>query len=216
MFIRLIFLFLSMCHLQSTEWYSEYWQKLFWSMWENDSFEVSTFVRMDSDNHMRGCRGGQISEQFAWKVSDDLRFELHYTYLHAYSIAPPSPWRWQNRIEIEANRTFHPSCYFEIRTRNRLEIRRLEKNPKTDYRFRQQTTVYVPIENAGCLKAYSLYNEVFYDISTSEFSQDRFYPIQLTFTLSEKVDFEAFFMLRFFLHDSLWNRSAVLGTQFLF
>lgn len=212
----ILLLLLSTCHLHGSEWYSEYWQKLLWTMWENDSFAIRTFMRYDTANHYKSWRAVQINEQFAWKASDDLTLELHYAYLHNRSIVAHSPWRWQNRIELEANRKFHPSCHFEIRTRNRLEIRRVENEPKTLYTFRQQTMLFFPIENAGRLKAYSFYNEVFYDISTSRFIQDRLYPIQLTFALSDKVQLESFFMIRFFLHSDVWKKSAVLGTQFAF
>lgn len=211
-----VLLFLLTCPLQGVEWYSEYWQKLLWTMWENDAFAVRTFMRFDTSNHYKSWRAVQINEQLAWKASDDLTLEIHYAYLHNRSIVSHSSWRWQNRIELEANRIFHPSCYFEIRTRNRFEIRWLENVRTTQYQFRQQTMLFVPIENAGRLKAYSFYNEVFYDISTSRFTQDRLYPIQLTYKLSDRVDFEAFFMIRFFLHEDAWKKSAVLGTQFAF
>lgn len=213
MFILLLF---CVCPLHGSEWYSEYWQKLLWKMWKNDSLAINTFMRFDTTNHYKSWRAVQINEQFAWKVSDDLTLEIHYAYLHNRSIVSHSPWRWQNRIELEANRKFHPSCYFEIRTRNRLEIRRVENEPKTLYTFRQQTMLVFPIENVMPLKAYSFYNEVFYDLSHSRVSQDRLYPIQLTFALSDKVDLEAFFMIRFFLHEDTWKKSGVLGTQFLF
>lgn len=173
-------------------------------------------MRFDTTNHYKSWRAVQINEQFAWKVSDDLTLEIHYAYLHNRSIVPNAPWRWQNRIELEANRKFHPSAYFEIRTRNRLEMRRVENEPKTLYTFRQQTMLFFPIENAMPIKAYSFYNEVFYDLSASRFNQNRLYPIQLTFELTEKLSFEAFFMIRFFLSDDSWKKSGVLGTQFVF
>ena len=185
-------------------------------MWKSDTFAVNTFMRFDTKNHYKGWRSIQINEQFAWKASKDLTLEIHYAYLHNRSIVSNSPWRWQNRLELEINPKFHPSSHFEIRTRNRLEIRRVEKEPKTLYTFRQQTMVYFPIDTTSSLKAYSFYNEVFYDLSTSRVTQNRLYPIQLTFTLSDKVEFEAFFMIRFFLHADTWKKSGVLGTQFAF
>ena len=207
---------MSNCHLYGTEWYSEYWQKLFWTPWENETYAIHTFMRFDTKNHYKGWRAIQINQQFAWNASSDLTFEIHYAYLHNQSIVTPASWRWQHRIELESNRTFHPSSRFEIRTRNRLEIRRVEKDPKTQYHFRQQTTLYFPIKNAGSLKAYSFYNEAFYDIRSGCVIQDRLYPIQLTYALSHTVDFEAFFMVRFFLNEDRWKNSAVLGTQFAF
>lgn len=211
-----ILLLLVSCHLHGAEWYSEYWQKLFWNMWKNDSFAINTFMRFDSTNHYKGWRAVQLNEQLAWKVSDDVTLEIHYAYLHNRSVVSHSLWRWQNRIELEANRIFRPSTHFEVRTRNRFEIRWLENVRTTQYQFRQQTTFFMPIKNALPLKAYSFYNEVFYDISTSRFTQNRLYPIQLTFELSSQIDFEAFFMIRFFLHEDTWKKSGVLGTQFAF
>lgn len=207
---------MSTCHLYGAEWYSEYWQKLLWTSWENNAYAIRTFMRFDSKNHYKGWRAVQLNEQFAWKALEDLTFEIHYAYLHNQSIVTPSSWRWQHRIELEANPKFHPSSLFEIRTRNRLEIRRVEKDPKTQYHFRQQTTFFFPIKDVGSLKAYSFYNEVFYDIPRGRVIQDRFYPIQLTYALSDKVEFEVFFMIRFFLNEDVWKKSGVLGTQFAF
>lgn len=104
---------------------------------------------------------------------------------------------------MEANRLFHLPSNCLIKTRNRLEIRRVETEPKTLYRLRQRTMLTVPFENRGILKSYSLYNELFYNISTHLFTQDRLCPCQLTFAISDRVDLDIFFLIRLFRADDI-------------
>lgn len=205
----------SICRLQGNAWYSEYWQQFFCKMWENDSCRLGTYVKVDTGNHFHKIRSVQINEQFRWNVSDNFAVEVHYAYLNGRSVVPHSPWRWQHRLELEANPTFH-FCRNYVVTRNRLEIRRLENKPKTLYRLRQRTMFVIPIEGMGMLKSYSLFNEVFYNISIGHFTQDRICPFQLTFALSDKIDMNLYFLVRFIRTNDIWGRSAVLGTQFSF
>jgi len=211
----LLLIFLgSFCKLQG-ECYSEYWQKLFLTMWKTESFQLGTFVRIDTDNHMVNIRSVQISEQMAFNVSKEFTFEFHYTYIHGHALVPHADWQWQHRLEIEGNRTFYFSNGNKISTRNRLEIRKLENNPVIQYRLRQLTMFTMPLEK-GHLKLFSVYNEVFYDLTHHRFTEDRLYPCQFTFAVNERVKIDLFFMMRYYFSASHWHRSAVLGTQLIF
>lgn len=196
--------------------YSEYWQQFFWTQWKNDSFALGTYAKFDTKNHMRGLRAFQISEQLAFNVSKNFSLEVHYTYLHGRSIVENSLWKWQHRLELEANRTFHPLGNCLIQTRNRLEIRREQYESKALFRLRQRTMFVIPIKKYRNLTSFSIYNELFYDLSTRRFTQDRICPCQLTFALSEKIELELFFLVCVFKSNAIWHRSAVLGTQLNF
>lgn len=196
--------------------YSEYWQQFFWTMWGNDSLTLGTYVKIDSKNHMRNVRSYQLSEQLAFKVTKHFSCELHYSYLHSRSVVPNSLWRWQHRLELEVNPTFQLSRGWLIETRNRLEIRRLQREPKILYRLRQRTMLVIPFKGESALKAFSLYNELFYDLSTHLFTQDRICPCQLTFALPHKMELDLFFLLTVFNSNDIWRRCAVLGTQLSF
>lgn len=211
----LILLLFPICLLQSSDSYSEYWQKLFWKMWENESLTLGTYVKIDTENNLKNVRSFQFSEQLIWKTSKNFYLEIHYAYIHDRSIVPNSPWRWQHRLELEANRIFHLPYNSLLKTRNRLEIRRVQAEPKTLYRLRQRTMLVVPFEN-GFPKSFSIYNELFYNVSTHHFTQDRICPCQLTFAISDKTDLDIFFLIRFFNTDDIWQKSAVVGTEFSF
>lgn len=185
-------------------------------MWEKDAFSLGTYAKFESRNRFKGFRLIQLSEQLAYDVSKEWTLEFHYTYIHGHSIVRDSPWEWQHRLELEANRTFNLANKNLIKTRNRLEIRRLQDEPKTHYRLRQMTMLVIPIENAGSLQAFSMSNEIFYDITTHLFNQDRICPFQLTFALTEELEMDLFFLMRLFIGNDKWQRSAVLGTQFSF
>ena len=202
--------------LQGNHFYSEYWQKFFWKMWENDTFALGTYIKIDTGNQFKSVRSFQFNEELLWKVSENFSLELHYAYIHGRTIEPKSPWLWQYRFELEANRTFRLPHDCLIVTRNRLEIRWVKTEHKTLYRLRQRTTLVIPLEDMGRLKSYSLHNEIFYNVSIRYFTQNRFCPFQLTFALSDTLEMDLFFLLRICHTNNLWLKSAVLGTQFSF
>lgn len=185
-------------------------------MWENDCYRLATYIKIDTGNHLQNIRSMQFNEQLAWKATGDMFLEIHYAYIHGRSIVPDSPWRWQHRLELEANPQFHLPCNSLIKTRNRLEIRRVQTEPKILYRLRQRTMLFVPIENRRSLKAFSVYNELFYSLSTYRITQDRICFCQFAFSLNKKVNLDVFFIMRFLRSDNIWRRSAVVGTQVVF
>ncbi len=196
--------------------YSEYWQQFFWKMWEKESVVLGTFVRVDSGNHLRNVRSFQINEQLIWNVSKKWNLQLHYAYVNGRDVVAHSLWKYQNRLELEINRIFFIFNYCILDTRNRLEIRRIRGQTKTNYRFRQKTMFTVPFNDRGALKSFSVENELFYDVNNHFFMQDRLCPIKLKFELSKNVDMDLFFFVRFFHHDTLWHKSVVFGTQLNF
>lgn len=215
--LKVIFvLLISTSCLQANNCYSEYWQKFFWQMYESDPFAIGTYVKIETDNHLKNIRYTQVSEQFAWNVSKKFSLEMNHTYIHSRSIVANSLWKWHYRAELEANRIFYLPYNCLIKTRNRLEIRREQKEPKTTYRLRQRTMLVIPFEGMSILKSYRAYNELFYDISTHYFTQDRICPCQFTLALSNKMDLDIFFLFRVFRANDLWQKSAVLGTQLSF
>lgn len=215
--LSLIFLLsCPICRLQGCNCYSEYWQKLFWKMWENDSLALGTYIKIDTGNHLKNVRSMQFNEQLLIKVSENFSLEFHYAYIHGRSIVPNSPWLWQHRLELEANRIFHLPCNWLIKTRNRLEIRRLQTEPKILYRLRQRSMLVIPFEKGNFFKSFSMYNELFYNASTHLFTQDRVCPVQLTFAVSDKIDMDLFFLVRFFITNDIWRKSSVIGTQLSF
>jgi hypothetical protein len=196
--------------------FSEYWQRASWEMWRLGRVSSAIYAEIRTHNHMKNIRLFQISEQLAYHVSDQFRLEVHYTYINSRSVFPGSLWRWQHRFEFEANRDFLFENNVRVITRNRFEIKREQRDPKTEYRFRQRTWLRIPIENCGKLKAYSMINEVFYNILTHYIYQDRVTPVNLTFELAEKFTCDMFFMVQFYTGPVNRGRAMVLGSQFNF
>lgn len=64
--------------------------------------------------------------------------------------------------------------------------------------------------------SYSVYNELFYNISTHLFTQDRICPCQLTFALTDKIELDVFFLIRFFLTDKIWRKVLFLELNSIF
>lgn len=215
-FLSLILLLCSPLCVHGKECYSEYWQQFFWKMWEKDPFRIGTYIKIDSGNDFKNVRSMQFNEQFQWRVSKNLALEVHYTYVHGRYVVPGSLWRWQRRVELEANGSFTLFGDCLVDTRNRLEIRRLQRDPKIRYRFRQRTMFIVPLEAKRIFKSFSVFNELFYNISIERVTEDRLCPFRLTFSLTDKVDMDLFFLIYFIDINSSWKKSAVFGTQFNF
>lgn len=202
--------------LSSENWFSEYWQQFFWKTYESDRFGVRTFIRLETGNHWKNTRALLLSEQLAYKINKDFSLELHYTYIHGHPLSAPS-WRWQHRLEFEANRIFRLPWNSQIITRNRLEVRWREKNkPYPDIRFRHRAMFLIPLETGTCLKAFSMFNELFYDISRSYFDQERICPCQLTFAMTDKIDLDLFLIIRLLDESKILRKSVIIGTQLNF
>lgn len=202
--------------ISAENWFSEYWQQIYWRMFESEHYGVRTHIRLESGNHLKNIRSLLLSEQFAYKFSRDVAFEIHYTYIHGHPIDSPI-WRWQHRLELEANKIFFYSGGYQIVTRNRLEIRWIKNaKPQPNFRLRHRVLFFVPLDNVKPLKAFSIGNELFYNISKGYFDQDRICPCQLTFEVSKKVSMDAFLMLRLQYQKTVLIKSVVLGTQLNF
>lgn len=202
--------------LEGTVCYSEYWQQAYLEMWKNNSIALGTYLRLETKNQWKNFRSILLSEQLFCRVTDNFSIKFHFTYIYGRSVESQTPWIWQKRLEIEGNRVFQLPCKSLIQTRNRLEIRRVQGESKTYYRLRQLTMLVIPFKTKGMLKSFSLYNELFYDITTRLFNQNRLYFFQLTFELSDKANLAVFSLARFFLSQEKWRRSIIFGTQLNF
>lgn len=209
-------LLLSISRVYAHDWFTEYWQRLYYKTGECGRYELGTYAELRTKDHWKGFRFVMLSEQLKYNACKNLALELHYTYFHSANVVPKSPWRWTHRLEVEVNPTFDIDPKLKIRTRNRLEIRRIEKTPRIQYVFRQRTAFVVPLENMGRLKSYTLHNELFYDFATHLFNQDRFSPCQLNFEITKEVNLDVFVLLQFFIHNTIWHRSFILGSQLNF
>jgi hypothetical protein len=92
-FISIILLFIGFINsLKANDCYSEYWQKLYWEMWQQSNFAVGTYLKLESGDHFKKIRSLQISEQFTYQLSKNFSSEHHYTYIHGHSVVPHSLW----------------------------------------------------------------------------------------------------------------------------
>lgn len=214
--LTIFYCFFIFANLSAENWFCEHWQQLFWKAYESDNFGVRTFARFESENHFKNIRALLLSEQFVYKVSKDFSFEIHYTYIHGHPLSAPN-WRWQHRLELEANKTFHLASDCQIITRNRLEIRWREKTkPYPDVRFRHRAMFFMPLDNVKPLQAFSFFNELFLDVSRGYFDQDRICPCQLTFGVADKVSLDVYLIIRLLDESQILRKSVVLGTQLNF
>lgn len=200
----------------ANDWYSEYWQRVVWTMFRLGPITSRVYAEVRTKNHMQGNRFFLISEQLAYNVSDDFRLEVHYSYIHAKPIFPGRSWRWEHRFEFEGNRDFTLPGGARLLTRNRFEIKQDQGNPVRQYRFRQRTQLMFPIEGRGSLKSYIISNEVFYNFLNHYIFQDRVCPMNLTFELDKGLSMDLFFQIQFYTGPTNRGRAAVLGTQFSF
>lgn len=216
--LSLLLVFAPFRSLHSKNTFSEYWQELTISMWKSGPYQLFTYARYETANHWHDIRSYHLSEQFSYQVCDDLSLWANYRYVHSRNIVPDSRWRWQHRLELEANPVFHPFLDVALKTRNRLEIRKLENTPEIRYRIRQRTMFTFPIKNVEWLKEFSVSNEIFYDLTLPHhrFRQDRFCPAMFTFPICDKVDLDVFLFIRFFINQDIWRRSYVVGSNIRF
>ncbi len=196
-------------------WDVEYWQYINWTQWVQGPH--SLFFKGEVRFH-RDCSqfyAYKLSEGYAYQALKNLDLEVHYAFIHEKSVGAIS-FVNTHRFEFEANPSLDLDCGVRLNWRNRLEVIKRENVGHWQFTLRHRAMAEFPIHGCGCLFAYRIYDEIFYHFETNLFSQNRFYPIELAFQLTPKLELNGFLMVRNFFTSAKWHRSIVLGSTLSF
>lgn len=213
------FLLLFGCSVSAyaSSWDFEYWQYLNWKNWEHGRCKLYTVGEMRMNKEASQFYYYRVTENFAYQALPCLDLEAHYSFVHHKSRGALH-FTNTSRLEFEATSSMFLNHGIAIKWRNRIEFLKKENISNIEFVFRHRIMASIPIECCGKLTSINLYDEIFYDFNNNKITQNRFVPIEMSFTLDRHFSCEVFFMIRNFFSFSAdkWYRSIVLGSQLNF
>ncbi len=196
---------------------TEYWQYFNYDNWKCGKCRLFSVGEMRFNHHLSTLYYGRLTEGTAYQALSWLDLEAHYSFIY-YKDPGATHFINVSRLELEANPSLQFSNGVKLIWRNRLELLKKQAIPGIQSLFRQRLKAVFPISNHGSLVSFSCYDEVYYDLDTHQFTQNRLVPLALTFALSSRATLELFFMIRHFYSSSSdrWYRNVVFGSEVKF
>ena len=214
----LALIFLTAPHFAfGAKWDVQYWQQLQWKSWESGRWKLYTLGETRLTHDLRWFTYYKISPSIAYRALENLDLELHYSYINVKTVSATA-FSNRSRLEIEVNPFYTFKNGIEIKWRNRMEFIKQQKRLHIQYVTRQRLTLKFPLHYCGSLLALKVMDELFYDLARKRYSQNRFYPLILTFALGKEATLDLFLMVRslFSFSSNKWYRQAALGTTISF
>jgi hypothetical protein len=198
----------------SDDW--QYWSRYTLKTHSFDRVELATYFegRLNEDLSQDGLY--QISEQFKYKLRDDLDLGLNYTYLEQRSVNSKTKievFKYNHRAEIELSPRWKPADWLQIKNRNRLEFRWIEDQGSDNTRFRQRWELVFPIKNAAPVQSIFVNSEYFFDFKQSQIVENRAIPFGVQFKLNDKASLSVFYMIQARKGPLDWSSNQIVGTH---
>lgn len=199
--------------IYGSNWDVEYWQYFQKSHIECRLFKLYTsgVIRLDKD--ITRFYYYRISENFAYHATCSLDLEAHYSFIYSKPMGQTS-FANKSRLELEINPKFCFGNSVEWQWRNRLEIVKRQHISHPQYVLRERLLGTIPICGTKIL-AFSFYDELFYDFNLKKITENRFVPLQMSFSLC-LVNIDVFFMVRNYFSSDQWYKSFVIGADVAF
>ncbi len=201
--------------LCAAQWDVEYWQYLHWNMYEGCRVHLYTLGEFRLNKYAAHLYYGKISECLSYQPHSNLQLEAHYSYIQSKNRGS-AHFTNKNRLEFEINPSLTTDCGLTIAWRNRLDLIKKQGISKVQSVFRHRLLLqYEPNLDWPSLSLHSS-DEVYYDLNTHKFTQNRFIPIAVQMELNTKLTLDIFLMVRNFYTSNHWYRSFLLGTELSF
>lgn len=211
----MIFSFPMLGYCCSPGWDMEYWQSVNWTNWEWDKWALYTSGAVRLNHGVSRPYYYRLSGNVAYQWLSWLDLEAHYSYISSKDRGE-SRFMHKNRLEIEINPSMKFCENVSVDWRNRIEFIKKQDDSKWQYDFRHRTLVTWELARGWKLVSVQFGDEIFYDLSSKEFSENRFYPLIANFNLSKRTTLDVYVMIRNFLSSNRWYKSVVVGSEFAF
>ena len=203
------------CPLTCREMGYRYWQYLVWKNWEGCNFNFYTLGELRLNKYAAHLYYGKISECLSYHPHPNLQLEAHYSYIQ-HKNRGSSQFMNTNRLEFEINPSLTTDCGIQVKWRNRLDLIKNQHVSKIRSVFRHRWLLQYDLNSCSPLISFHCSDEVFYDLNTRKFTQNRFIPIAMQLELNSKLSLDLFLMIRNFYTSNHWYRSFILGTELAF
>ncbi len=212
--IIFIILFCLCSTVQAAKWDVQYWQLLEWNQWKQSRCRLFGVGETRLQHDLRHFNYYRLTQGFAFRALEDLDLEIHYSYVNVKT-SGATAFSNRSRLEIEVNPFWTLAHGIQIHWRNRMDFIKQQNRLHIQYVLRERLKVTFSTEGEW-IKTVSIANELFYDLSTKRFTQNRFYPLMLNFALGKEVSLDLFIMLRTHFSSNKWYREGVMGSQISF
>lgn len=201
----------------AVNWDIEFWQSFHWKNWECGRHKLYTVGEFRLRRDITRVYYYRISECYAYQALHDLTLEAHYSFIY-YQPHGTHQFIHTNRLEFEANPSHTFANGIKLHLRNRLELLKRQNVWPIQFVMRERLMATFPVKCCGALTAYAIYDEVSYDLQFYKFTQNRFSPISLYFTINDRLTYNAYFFIRdiYSFSQAKWYRSFVFGSEFQF
>lgn len=213
-FLRLLlvlFLFFAKAYSNPHEY--QYWQRATLTTYEDEKWR--TYVYGETRIRDNPCCLNTLffSPLMArYRVNKNLDFEAHYTFIEGRDA--DFIFRYRNRFEFEVNPTWELAPWLTLTIRNRYELIQTQDGDELQQRYRFRPRFTIPWKPCCWIEAYSIHNEVIYDITSREITQNRFVPVEIRMRpWGEGIVFSPFVMWEARREGGTWIHRFVLGSQ---
>ena len=207
------FVLLTMLPLQARD-DQQYWSWYLFNLYQRPKFKVSTYAEFRLQNNLNQPKLTLISPKVYFPVNKNLTFVTSYTYMNVLRAAPiaDDEYRYQHRIELEANPSFAITKWLKFKNRNRLEVRWLEGFDGPRNRSRNRVELEVKTPGRGFIKGLYANSEFFIDLKANQYNQNQFIPIGLITQVKPNIKFRIYYMQQYLRTGLDWRANQVIGT----
>lgn len=200
------------CSCLQASWDVECWLLGRHTQWECGAFRLYGLGEVRANHDISQISYLRLTEGLACQLLPNLDVEAHYTLIYRKPRGGTS-YGFINRIELEANPFLHLSSDWLLKWRNRLMFLSVPKTSKIISVFSHRVDLVRPLADSGPLVALRCFDELYFNITSNQMTQNRLIPLQLTLALAPSIVLDLLLMVRNFQSSGKWYRSVVFGSQ---
>lgn len=213
-FVIFIAFLLTVCRCLSAS-DNQFWEQIHILHWKKDKFKLFTYYEFRFFHHEDRFRFFLFRPELRYRALPWLDLELHYSIIERRS-SPLEPLVARYRLEIEVNPYFKLNKRVTLLFRNRYELNKDQGTNKLKSILRSRTRLYFNSEskNRRFFKGWSISNEVFYNLTTRQFFENRFTLIELNLKISKNYTLRPLLLFKSNKNDNNhWFTDTVLAFK---
>ncbi|MFA6917048.1 MAG: DUF2490 domain-containing protein [Parachlamydiales bacterium] len=202
-------------YIKANDHLIEFWPQFNIGQWEKDKWKLEAHIELRFTEPITRLRYFEYSEKLAYQAFKYLNFRAGLTYITEKKFDQVK-YRYNTRLEFEANPSLPLGEKTLLTLRNRLELRKFQDNNAINFRSRHRLRVAIEPSSKTTFKTISMSDEIFYDYTQDQFVENRYIPIQFEFEVSSELDIALYLMLKSSQATSGWSQSFIIGSNFDF
>lgn len=192
---------------------TQYWQRIYITHWKNDKWRFYTQLQFRFFDHPEHFRYSLVSPSIRYRPLSWLDLEFHYSWIESRP-SSHEPFFPTHRLEFEINPFFKLDPSLTLYSRNRYELIKRHGTNQLHSTLRNRIKFEFTFKNKSCLEAVAIHDEIFFNLITNKFFENRFVPIELTFKLNKCLKISPFLMAKIQENEEgFWKTNMVFGTN---